>query len=118
MKLLALETSTEHLSVAACAGTRQAVREVAGGAQASFTLLPAIEAVLGERASQRGALPDRAEMESAVRAYLRSFQPDEHRALLALARVVHPLADRLRAQIGPRARLEQAREELLKKERK
>ncbi|NBP43737.1 MAG: tRNA (adenosine(37)-N6)-threonylcarbamoyltransferase complex dimerization subunit type 1 TsaB [Betaproteobacteria bacterium] len=48
MKLLALETSTEHLSVAACAGTRQAVREVAGGAQASFTLLPAIEAVLGE----------------------------------------------------------------------
>jgi hypothetical protein len=43
----------------------------------------AAQAVLGERASQRAALPDRAEMESAVRAYLRTFLPEEHRALLA-----------------------------------
>lgn len=48
MKWLALETSTEHLSVAASDGAREAVRETAGGAQASFTLLPAIQAVLGE----------------------------------------------------------------------
>lgn len=43
----------------------------------------AAQAVLGERASRRAALPDRAEMESAVRAYLRTFQPQEHRARLA-----------------------------------
>jgi len=48
MKWLALETSTEHVSVAACDGAREAVREVAGGAQASRTVLPAIEQVLSD----------------------------------------------------------------------
>jgi hypothetical protein len=43
----------------------------------------AAQAVLGERASHRATLPERAEMESAVRAYLRTYQPQEHRALLA-----------------------------------
>lgn len=56
---------------------------VEDGADWASAKRKAAQAVLGERASHRGALPDRAEMESAVRAYLRSFQPDEHRALLA-----------------------------------
>lgn len=48
MKCLALDTSTETVSVAACDGDRVAVHEAAGGAQASLTVLPAVERVLGE----------------------------------------------------------------------
>lgn len=48
MKLLALETSTQQLSVAACAGARTAMRDGPGGAQASADLLPAVWAVLDE----------------------------------------------------------------------
>ena len=56
MKCLALETSTEQVSVAACDGARLAVREAPGGAQASLTLLPAIEQVLAELGLSLGEL--------------------------------------------------------------
>ena len=48
MKALAIETSTERVSVAACDGERQAVLEVAGGAQASHTVLPAVGQALAQ----------------------------------------------------------------------
>ena len=50
MKLLAFDTSTETLSIALCAGPGAPVREhtAPGGAQASATLIPAIEELLDQ----------------------------------------------------------------------
>ena len=47
-KLLAFDTSTEHLSVAVLHGDRLLAHDGAGGAQASSTLLPLIRQLLGE----------------------------------------------------------------------
>ena len=47
-KLLAFDTSTEHLSVAVLHGDRLLAHDGAGGAQASSTLLPVIRQLLGE----------------------------------------------------------------------
>ncbi|NVM89127.1 tRNA threonylcarbamoyladenosine biosynthesis protein TsaB [Variovorax sp. SG517] len=47
-KLLAFDTSTEHLSVAVLHGDRLLSHDGAGGAQASSTLLPVIRQLLGE----------------------------------------------------------------------
>ena len=46
MKLLALETSTDRLSVGVQHGDRQWLHEGAGGAQASAALIPALEALM------------------------------------------------------------------------
>jgi hypothetical protein len=71
---------------------------VEDGADWASAKRKAAQAVLGEAAARRAALPDRAEMESAVRAYLRSYQPEEHRALLAgLRRAALTLMRRLEA---------------------
>ena len=48
MHLLAFDTSTEHLSIAVQAGGRVLGHDGAGGAQASHTLIPAIEALLAQ----------------------------------------------------------------------
>lgn len=48
MKLLAFDTSTEHMSVAVRHGELLLERESAGGAQASATLIPLIQALLDE----------------------------------------------------------------------
>jgi tRNA threonylcarbamoyladenosine biosynthesis protein TsaB len=48
LKALAIETSTERVSVAASDGVRQAVLDVAGGAQASHTVLPAVGQALAQ----------------------------------------------------------------------
>jgi len=47
-KLLAFDTSTEHLSVAVLHGERLLAHSGVGGAQASTTLLPLIQQLLGE----------------------------------------------------------------------
>lgn len=56
MNLLAFDTSTERMSVAVCAGTRQWRREGPAGAQASATLIPAIRALLREAGLTSGQL--------------------------------------------------------------
>lgn len=58
MKLLAFDSSTETLSVAVARGDHVPVlsRTSAGGAQASTTLLPAIDALLGEAGIRMGDL--------------------------------------------------------------
>ncbi|MCZ2105187.1 MAG: tRNA (adenosine(37)-N6)-threonylcarbamoyltransferase complex dimerization subunit type 1 TsaB [Comamonadaceae bacterium] len=48
MHLLAFDTSTEHLSVALQAGERVYTHDGAGGAQASHTLIPAVQALLAQ----------------------------------------------------------------------
>jgi tRNA threonylcarbamoyladenosine biosynthesis protein TsaB len=47
-RLLAFDTSTEHLSVAVCHGDRLLAHNGAGGAQSSTTLLPLIQQLLAE----------------------------------------------------------------------
>lgn len=56
MKLLAFDTSTEALSIAACDGARLWVREGAGGAQASTQLIPMLLALLDEAGLRLSAL--------------------------------------------------------------
>lgn len=46
MRLLAFDTSTEHLSIALQAGTSVFTHDGAGGAQASHTLIPAIQELM------------------------------------------------------------------------
>lgn len=56
MKTLALETSTDRLSVALADGERLWLREGAGGAQASATLLPLVRELLAESGLALGQL--------------------------------------------------------------
>ena len=61
-RLLAFDTSTEHLSVAVQNGEQLLAHSGAGGAQASTTLIPAVLALLAEAA----ALPAAAVAEPAA----------------------------------------------------
>jgi tRNA threonylcarbamoyladenosine biosynthesis protein TsaB len=55
-KLLAFDTSTEHLSIAVAHGDRVWSHSGPGGAQASATLIPAIQALLGDAGLSVAAL--------------------------------------------------------------
>ncbi len=54
--LIALDTATEVVHLALCQGERTWVKALGGGAQASVSLLPGLQAMLDEAGVPRSAL--------------------------------------------------------------